>query len=262
MRRWVTLLIFTAAFGFPLVVLAVLSFTPSLSISAGRTGELSGREWNYLFSQNRRLVLSIFSSVSYSFCAVILSFLVSVLPARLFARYDFPGKTAAEALLLAPVLLPAITFSMGIHQLFIRLFLSDTFAGVVIILSFVSFPDMFRALGAGYSGFSEKYEQCALNLGAGWRRTFFSIELPFLLPSAAAGGAVVFLVCFSDYFLVFLIGGGTVPSFTGYLGPFITSSDFAVSSALALVFLAVPVMLFIIQEIILIAVFRKRGMEI
>jgi putative spermidine/putrescine transport system permease protein len=68
-------------------------------------------------------------------------------------------------------------------------------------------------------------------------------------------------VAFSEYFLVFLIGGGTVPSFTGFLFPVITSSNRGLGALVTLVFLAVPVALFVALEILLGGYFRRRGMR-
>ncbi len=68
-------------------------------------------------------------------------------------------------------------------------------------------------------------------------------------------------MAFSEYFLVFLIGGGTVPSFTGFLFPVITSSNRGLGALVTLVFLAVPVALFVALEILLGGYFRRRGMR-
>ena len=86
------------------------------------------------------------------------------------------------------------------------------------------------------------------------------VELPLLLPSIVAGGTVVFLVAFSEYFLVFLIGGGTVNSYTGYLFPFLNSSDRSVASILSLIFMGIPILLFLIIDEAVTRVYKKRGM--
>ena len=72
---------------------------------------------------------------------------------------------------------------------------------------------------------------------------------------------VVFLVAFSEYFLVFLLGGGAVPSITGYLVPFLLGSDYAVSSVLVLVFFTLPLLLFLVMETVLHRIYSKRGLH-
>ena len=73
------------------------------------------------------------------------------------------------------------------------------------------------------------------------------------------GCLIVFLVAFSEYFLVFLIGGGAVGSYTGYLFPFLSSSDSAIGSMLTLVFLAVPVLLFVVIDGTVVRIQRRKG---
>jgi len=69
-------------------------------------------------------------------------------------------------------------------------------------------------------------------------------------------------VAFSEYFLVFLIGGGAVDSFTGYLYPFITSSDRSLGAALSLLFLIPPILLFMVLEFGVQRIYRRRGIEV
>jgi ABC-type sulfate transport system permease component len=120
---------------------------------------------------------------------------------------------------------------------------------------------MLRALMAGFQVLGSRYNLCAQNLGAGFWRTLFRVELPLLLPAVVAGGSVVFLVAFSEYFLVFLVGGGAVPSFTGYLFPLLTSSDRSLASLLTLGFLLVPLLLFLFLEMTITRIYRKKGMN-
>ena len=86
------------------------------------------------------------------------------------------------------------------------------------------------------------------------------MELPLLLPAVVAGGSVVFLVAFSDYFLVYLVGGGLVPSFTGFLFPVLQSGDRSLAALLTLVFMAVPVLLFVLVEGLTLYFMHRRGM--
>jgi putative spermidine/putrescine transport system permease protein len=80
------------------------------------------------------------------------------------------------------------------------------------------------------------------------------------MPAVIAGGSVVFLVAFSEYFLVFLIGGGSVASFTGTLFPLLNSSNRSLAAILTLIFLCLPIVLFLVIDTILVRAYRKKGM--
>jgi ABC-type spermidine/putrescine transport system permease subunit II len=249
-----------AVFGGPLVVLAVYAFSGYWAWESPWPESLDGRAVMFLWRQGGAVTTALASSIGYSLATALAAFAVCVAPAKVFAREEFRGKILLEGLLLAPALVPAMTYSMGVHFAFIRLGLADTWFGVVLVLTIFAYPYMLRALVAGYQALDPEYELCARNLGAGSVRRLLFVELPLLLPAAVAGGSVVFLVAFSEYFLVFLIGGGTVPSFAGYLFPFLGSSDRGVASLLTLVFWLVAMSGFVAVDATVSRAYRKRGM--
>jgi ABC-type spermidine/putrescine transport system permease subunit II len=247
-------------FVLPVVVLALYAIAPGWTFPDILPTAFGGRALREVSSMGWPLVRSIASSLGYSLLTVGLSFCLCLLPARHLARHELRGKSLVEGLLLAPALVPPMTFSMGVHYMFLRVGLADTLPGVVFVLTAFSYPYMLRALIAGYHALGEGYDMCAKNLGAGLVTRIVRLDLPLLVPSAVAGGSVVFLVAFSDYFLVFLIGGGSVPSFTGYLFPYLTGTDRSVGSVLTILFLLVPMALFFLLEASVSYVYRRRGM--
>lgn len=245
----------------PLMLLVVYSFASGWSFPRLLPEAFSLRSYHYLARNVAAVGSSLLSSTGYSLLTVLCAFLVTLLPARIIARYDFPGKRTLDALFLMPALVPAMTFSMGVHILFIRVGLSDSYPGIVLILTIFSYPYMLRALAIAYQRIPEDYSLAAGNLGGSFLFTLLRVELPMLLPGITAGASVVFLVAFSDYFLVFLIGGGAVSSYTGYLMPFLQGSDHTVSSLLTLIFLVIPLLLFFTMDRFTTVFYKKRGLE-
>lgn len=260
MKTLFVALLFILLFVLPLVVLVFYTAAPGWSYPELFPSALSSRSPAYLWRQRQDVLVSLGSSFTYSALTVLFTFCTCLLPASVFARQEFKGKRLLESASLAPALVPAITFSVGVHFLFIKIGLADRLMGVVLVLTVFSYPYMLRALVAGFLAYGSEYDLCARNLGAGLLRRVIRVELPLLLPAVVAGGTVVFLVSFSEYFLVFLIGGGTVPSYTGYLFPFLNSSDRSIASLLTLVFMAVPILLFLLVDVLVAAVYRKRSM--
>jgi ABC-type spermidine/putrescine transport system permease subunit II len=254
------ILFFTTVFVFPLIVLVFYTFAPGWTYPDLFPRRLNNSGIEYVVYQGGKIARALATSFIYSLLTVVFAFLISLFPASVFARYDFKFKKFLESLALAPALVPAITFSVGIHYFFIKAGLADTLIGVVIVLSIFSYPYMLRSLISGFLAFSTEYEICASNLGAGIFMRLYKVELPLLLPSIVAGSTVVFLVAFSEYFLVFLIGGGTVNSYTGYLFPFLNSSDRSIASVLTLFFMVIPIFLFLLIDVTVTRVYRRRGM--
>lgn len=261
MSRLVLLLsLFTIVFLSPVIVLVIYSFAPSWSFPEIVPEVFNTRSFTFVYDHRKNIGFTLLSSCTYSFLTIALTLLMTILPANVFARNEFRGKYLVEGLFLVPALVPPMAFAMGAHYMFIHIGLADTLPGVVLVLALFSYPYMLRALMAGYQVCDERYGQCARNLGASNFRVLLNIELPLLLPAVIAGGTIVFLVSFSEYFLVMLIGGGNVPSYSGYIFPLLNSSDKSIASVLTLLFLAVPILLFILVDRLLNSMYRKRGL--
>ncbi|SHJ57369.1 ABC transporter permease [Halodesulfovibrio aestuarii] len=260
LRHPLLFLFFVLFFAGPTAVLVVSLFAPGWTWPDIVPAHYSTKALQSVWQHSNSIMLNLGVSVLYSLTTTLCALALCLLPAYHFARVNFTGKNILQSILLAPALVPAMTFSMGIHHVFIRLSLADTFPGVVLILTIFSYPYMLRALISGFEAYSEEYELCAKNLGASlWMRLRY-VTFPLLLPSIIAGSSVVFLVAFSDYYLVFLIGGGVVPSFTGYLFPLITGPDRAMASALTLIFLIVPIVLFVLVELSVRRFYKRAGL--
>lgn len=255
-NKWVVYLIWIV-FLFPPALLLIYSFAGQWQYPSLLPESIHFRTWIYLKTNADQILTHLGSSVCYSIEAVLFSVLFSLQPAAFLSRNQFKGKQLIESLLLAPSVLPVMTFSVGAHFIFIRLGLSDTHFGVALILSIYSYPYMLRALIAGYGTIDEDIILCARNLGAGFWQILWEIEIPMLLPALTAGGSIVFLVAFSDYFLVFLIGGGAVPSYSGYLFPFLNASDWPLASGLTLLFILLPVLLFWVLDLTVHRLYKK-----
>jgi putative spermidine/putrescine transport system permease protein len=254
------ILILFVLFVFPLMVLIFYTVSPGWIYPNLLPKSFNFESIRYVRANQFKIVVSLFSSFTYSIFTVIFTFLICILPASVFARSDFRGKRILESLSLAPALVPAITFSVGIHFLFIKIGVADSVGGIVLVLTIFSYPYMLRSLIAGFLAYGSEYDLCARNLGAPLFMRIIKVDIPLLLPSIVAGGTVVFLVAFSEYFLVFLIGGGTVPSYTGYLFPFLNSSDRSIASLLTLLFMVIPISLFFIIDRVVDIIYKKRGM--
>lgn len=249
-------------FVFPLFVLVGYALDPAWRYPQLFPDHIDFRSLSFLVREAGPLSRHMGGALLYSLSAVVTTLVMCYVPARILARVPFSGRNLLEGFLLAPALVPPMTFAMGLHFMFIKIGLADTLPGVILVVSMYSYPYMLRALIAGFQATGDDYVLCAENLGAGRWTRLIRIEFPMLVPSIMAGGSVVFLVAFSEYFLVFLIGGGAVPSFTGYLFPLLSSSDRSLGSALTLVFVFVPLMLFVMMEWFVGRAYRRMGLDV
>lgn len=219
---------------------------------------LSFSHWSQIFS-TPFLKHTLLTSAGYSFVTVLLALILTYSLAKFLAWKDPPGRTLWEALLMVPAVLPVLTTAWGLHLSFTFLRWTDSLPAVVVVLTFYSYPYMLRALIAGFETLGPENGRCAKNLGASPWIVFRRVEFPRMIFPVLSGGSVVFLAAFSDFFVVFLFGGGRVRSFTGILMPVLGSSNQGRGSALTLVFLLIPLLMFGLLEEIFFIWARRRG---
>ena len=72
------------------------------------------------------------------------------------------------------------------RQIFLRLGLSDTFLGVVIVHVLLSLPYTVKLMTDSTAAIGVTYEEAALTMVAGPLRAFWEVSIPALLPGLTA----------------------------------------------------------------------------
>lgn len=173
-----------------------------------------------LTSENLRIA---YSALSFTFCQATLSTLLTLLlglpAAYLFARYEFRGRSLLRALTAVPFMLPTTVVAAGfsallgprglVHDLLPSL--SFTFTGtlsaILIAHVFYNTTIIIRVVGYALSSLDPKLEQAARSLGADSRRVWWNVRLPLLRPSLFAASLLVFLFDFTSFGVILLLGG-------------------------------------------------------
>lgn len=200
----------------------------------------------------------LFSSISLAMTVAALGTVVGILTARATELYDFPGKKLIAMASFLPLLVPGTVFAMGIQITLIKLGLSDTLSGVILVHLIAAFPycitimtDVTRAVG-------NRLEQQAMVLGANSWQAFFGVTLPSLLPGILSSMSMGFILSYSQYFTTLMVGGGRVKTIALVLVPYIQSGDRALSSVYAVAFVGSALLVFFLFEGI-IHYTQKRG---
>ncbi len=173
-----------------------------------------------------------FNVLLFTFYQAVLSTLLTLLiglpAAYLFARFDFRGKTLLRALTLVPFMLPTVVVAAGFNALlgprgWVNLGLMralglnsppiqfvGTLGAILIAHIFYNTTIVIRIVGNALARLDPKLEQAARSLGADSRRVWWNVSLPLLRPSLLAASLLVFLFDFSSFGVILLLGG---PSF-------------------------------------------------
>ncbi len=137
---------------------------------------------------------------------------LAVLTAWILARARFPGRSALNALVHLPLVLPPVVtgwlllITFGVHGPFgawllawfgVRLVF--TTAGASLACAVMVFPVMVRAVRLSLEAADPGLEQAARTLGAGRLDRFVSITLPLAAPGILVGGIMAYATCLGEF---------------------------------------------------------------
>jgi iron(III) transport system permease protein len=159
----------------------------------------------------------VLNSINLAFMVTFLTTLLALPLAFVMVRYDIPGKTLLNGLILIPMVLPPFVGAIGMRQVFARfgsinLFLMDVgilqqpidwfgtgeIYGVVVMQVLHLYPIMYLNVAAALANIDPAMEEAAQNVGShGWT-LFRKITFPLMLPGYFAGASLVFIWSFTD----------------------------------------------------------------
>ena len=213
-------------YALPLLFLAGFYFYPLAGIlrvsfaQEGGPGSAGGAVWMQPFFW-RVLWFTTWQAAA----SMLLTLLVGMPLAWLFARFDFPGKGLVRALTTIPFVMPTVVVAAAFTSLIgpsglVNGWLMQAFSldapplqllqTIWIILLahvFYNVSVVIRTVGSFWANLSPHYEEAAAILGANPAQRFWLITLPLLLPSVTAAGLLVFLFCFTSFGVVLILGG-------------------------------------------------------
>lgn len=114
-------------------------------------------------------------------------------------RHEFPGRAAAGAALLSPLIFPILITGVALLQLFATLNSNNTPLNMLIAHVLVTMPYVVRTVTGSLLLADTTLEDAARTLGAGRWLVFRRITVPQIAPGLAAGSLFAFMVSFDNF---------------------------------------------------------------
>lgn len=168
------------------------------------------QHWAVVIAVTSRVGEGILQSLLIGLITTALSLLVGLPAGRALGLLEFPGKALLKLVLLLPILVSPLATLMGIQFLLIRLGLSGTLLGVVLVHLMPTIPYMTLVLSSVFANFDPDYDRQARSLGASPWQTFWQVTLPLIAPGVIVGALFAFLISWNEFLLTFFVGGGQV----------------------------------------------------
>jgi spermidine/putrescine transport system permease protein len=195
----------------PILILVVFSFNSSRFVT---TWEGFSLRWYGELLQNEAMALALRNSLIVAVASTLLATVFGTMVALAMERHQFFGKTAFDALLYLPIIIPDIAMAVMLLLFFVmsRIGLSL----ITIIISHVAFNISFVAIvvRARLVGFDRSLEEAAQDLGANELQTFWHVTLPLLMPGILGGALLAFTLSLDDFVITFFtagVGSTTLP---------------------------------------------------
>jgi thiamine transport system permease protein len=211
----------------PMIFLALFYFYPLgkiLSVSFFAEGIFQLEAIQDLFTKKYYLKTLWFTFWQASL-STILTLVLALPGAAVFARYQFAGKEFLRACTAVPFVLPTVVVAaafeayVGSHgvintwlnrwfdleQPLIRL--HHTVWIILMAHVFYNYTVVFRIVGGFWAGLRPQMTEAAQMLGASPRQCFFRITLPLLRPVIFTAALLVFVFCFSSFGVILILGG-------------------------------------------------------
>ena len=221
----------------PLVPLVVWSFAKGWRFPSLTPQEWTLQAWRIALSDRTGVLESLWVTGAIALLVTLLAILIGVPAGRALGQHQFRGKGAVQALILAPLIVPGIAVALGLHAVFLRLGLTNSFTGVVLVHLIPTLPYMIIIMAGIFANHDPSHESQARSLGATPWQTYAHVTLPAILPGLIVGGLFCFLVSWSQYILTLLIGGGRIQTLPLLLFSFATSGRNDLTGAISVIYI-------------------------
>lgn len=174
--------------------------------------------WGAFFEviTSKRALESYKLSVGASLIAAIINVFIGLIVAWTLVRYDFFGKKIIDGLIDLPFALPTAVAGITLATLYgktgwvgglLPFKVAYTPLGVVLALTFVTFPFVIRMVQPVLEELEKEYEEAAVTLGAKPFQVFRKVILPQLIPALLSGFTLAFSRSLGEYGSVVFVAG-------------------------------------------------------
>ena len=216
---WQTLLLWVL----PLAFLLIFFYQPLLAIFRLVFSAQFSQGWKlFRWSQiTKPLAFTLYQAT----LSTVLTLILGLPAAYLFARFDFAGRKFLRVLITIPFILPTVVVAAAFNTLlgprdWLNLGLMSLFnlstppinmlnslSAILLAHIFYNTSIVIRMVGSSLSRLRQNLPLAAQNLGASPWRAFKEVTLPLLMPSILSATLMVFLFDFTSFGVVLMLGG-------------------------------------------------------
>ena len=180
----------------PTLVIVPMSFTEARILSFPPQGFTL--DWYERMLTDRQWSTGLVNSFQVALLTAILATVLGTLTALGLTRGRFFGRTAINALVLSPLIVPVVVIAIGMFGLFVQWRIGGSLIGLVAAHTVLAIPFVVVAVATSLRTMDRNLEMAAANLGADPWRTFTRITFPIILPGVLTGAIFSFITSWDE----------------------------------------------------------------
>jgi len=188
--------------GFPVFWMFINSFKPNSEIFAfppkilSKSFTLSG--YHAIFD-NPEKVRFFTNSYIVSISVTLLTLLVAIQAAYAFSRFNFPGKSFFNIVILSLQAVPPITLMIPYFGLMVTLKLYNTYQGLILTYMVFTLPYAIIMMTGYFNTLPKELDEAVKIDGGGSLAALWRILVPVSIPGIVSVGIYTFMISWNEY---------------------------------------------------------------
>jgi len=241
----------------PICIILPISFSTSPYLEFPPRG--FSFQWYLRYFQSSGWIDSTLLSIQVALVVTFISTVIGTVASIGLARGRFRGKQAINALIISPMVVPAIIIAVAFYFLFAKWKLIGTATGLILAHTVMALPFVVVNVTAALKGFDERLEQAAMNLGANRFQAFMRITLPLISPGVITGALFAFITSFDEIVIAIFIAGSRAATLPKQMWDGIRMEINPTTAAVSSLLVAVSILLLLTVEMLRRSSERKKG---
>ena len=180
----------------PVIIVVLASVTETSYLTVPPQGFTL--DWYRQVLSDASYIKAIVFSLTLAVTTTILSLICGTAAAYALVRRKVPGGEFISAVLMAPLVFPAVVIAVALLQFYTLTGVRGTFGALAAAHVLITLPYVIRSVLASLAGTDPALEEAARTLGANGWTAFRKVTLPLIRPGLVAGGIFSFIVSFDN----------------------------------------------------------------
>jgi ABC-type spermidine/putrescine transport system permease subunit II len=242
--QWAVALLIVAFLALPAFFIVPVSFTTEAFIEWPPRGFTL--KWYRIYLASPQWVGATVRSLGVGLASAALAMAIGTPAAFVLARRRLPGRSAALAFILSPLIMPRMIIAVALFYLYARVGLIGSPVGLVLGHTALAIPYVVVTVMAVLQTYDERLDQAAGSLGASRLRTLWHVTFPLIRAGLVASFLFAFITSFDELTIALFVTGGlatTLPKQMWDEALFKVTPTLAAVSAILLVFVTAMILL-------------------